>query len=395
MKKQIHCIIASLAVLIIVSACKGKENEADHGKIESPPSLQNKESVTQKVVLTEKQSEQLAIKTTVIRKSLAGYPLIAPGMALPSPENLYIVSAPIEGRVATVFVREGEYVNKGQLLAELESLMFTNMVADYLQAKAEEEYQQNQWNRIKLLSEKGISSSSSLEKANADFVRAQSVTRSVRSRLNALGISEKQLEAWRDSSCANTRIHIYAPISGYVSERLIDLGQPVSAYQKMMTIVNLNWVLIKGYLSPEDAWQVNVGDTVITTMKDFPDRQIVSRIETINPSLDPINRSVAIHFHISTRDRWPKPGQNVRLIIRARTTEPVIVVPLSAVIFEGQSPQVFVQTGDRIFERRTITLRRLTDQSAIVEQGLNEGEKVAISQVFNLKALARFEEFAE
>jgi len=163
----------------------------------------------------------------------------------------------------------------------------------------------------------------------------------------------------------------------------------------MITIINLDKVLIKGYASPEDGSLIKPGDPVEITQKDFQDLKLLSEVATINPALDPINKSITINVITKSLKRWPRPGQNVRLNINVTTPEPVISVPISAIEYEGDLPTVFVQIDQNTYEKRHVKVRRLTGEAAIIDSGLMGNEILAISQVFSLKALSKFEEFGE
>jgi cobalt-zinc-cadmium efflux system membrane fusion protein len=70
-------------------------------------------------------------------------------------------------------------------------------------------------------------------------------------------------------------------------------------------------------------------------------------------------------------------------------------VPLEAIQYEGQEAVVFVAHDASTYERRPVSLLRVNATTAFVEDGLEAGEAVAITQVFTLKALSRFDLFGE
>ena len=362
-----------------------------------PPSLRAEQTAVkaQIIRLTEKQAQALRIKTVTIKTDEFSYQLSLPGLAFAAPDRISVISAPISGRVATVFVQEGDAVKRNQLLLELESLEFANLAADYLKAKAEEKYQYSQLKRIEILVKKKISPQRALEKAQADYSRAQAGAKATHARLLAIGIRQKQIDAWDAGRADQPRLRIYAPISGVVTRHLIKLGQAVNEYEEMMTIIDLDKIMIKGYASPEEGTIIQSGDSVVITLKDYPNRKLVSTVRSINPALDPLNKSITVNIIAQTPEQWPKPGQNVRLLIKVQTAEPVVSVPLSAVEYEGDQPTVFVKINEKAFEKRSIRIRKFTSDAAILESGLKAGEQVAVTQVFSLKALGKFAEFAE
>ena len=229
----------------------------------------------------------------------------------------------------------------------------------------------------------------------ADYARASAAEQAAHTRLLSIGVKQTQIDIWDTGKTDQPLLKVYSPINGIVTEHLIDHGQAVSNYEKMLTIINLDKVLIRGYASPEDGSLINPGDLVEITQKDFQDQKLLAKVSTINPVLDPINKSITINVITKSLQKWPRPGQNVRLNIKVTTPQPVISVPLSSIEYEGDLATVFIQLTPNIYEKRYIKVSRLTGTAAIVQSGLNGEEVVAISQVFSLKALSKFEEFGE
>jgi len=383
--------------LILFIACNSENSNMPDGiENELPPSLQaDVATEIQRVELSAQQRNTLMIETKQLVMDNFSYIVAIPGVALPAPDYISLVSAPVQGRVVGMYAHEGETVRKGQLLMELESLEFANFVSDYLQARAEKIYQVNQLERIKLLVNKKISPERTLEKVEADYTRASAAEQAAHTRLLSIGVKQAQIDTWDTGRTDQPFLKVYAPIFGIITEHLIDHGQAVSNYEKMITIINLDKVLIKGYASPEDGSLIKPGDPVEITQKDFQDLKLLSEVATINPALDPINKSITINVITKSLKRWPRPGQNVRLNINVTTPEPVISVPISAIEYEGDLPTVFVQIDQNTYEKRHVKVRRLTGEAAIIDSGLMGNEILAISQVFSLKALSKFEEFGE
>ncbi len=72
-----------------------------------------------------------------------------------------------------------------------------------------------------------------------------------------------------------------------------------------------------------------------------------------------------------------------------------LIVPLAAVSYDGDRATVFVQTGPRTFEQRAVGLGQPGAETVTVLDGLSAGDAVAVTNVFDLKALARFEAYGE
>ena len=387
-----------LAAFVFGLAACGREPlpEAAVQAIAPPPSVRSEAAPERPLVrLTAAQAAELKVRSVTAGRDTAGYVLGVPGEVVPAPEHFAQVSAPIGGRVAEVYAHEGQAVRAGQPLVALESLPFANLVADYLQAVAEELYQQRQVERLQALVEKKISPRSQLDRTEADLSRARAGVAATYARLKALGISDEQLDRWSDAPRERPLLQVRAPISGTIDRHEVDLGQSVSDYQEMMTVVNTAHVLVRGFVSPDDAGMIRPGDPVTIRMKDVPGPAVAARVATINPAVDAESRSVTVNVLAATAGGWPMPGQTVRLEIRVSNPRPVMMLPLSAVQYEGEQATVFVRRDERTYEKRPVEIERVTADAVVVTAGLEAGEAVAASQVFSLKALGRFGEYAE
>jgi cobalt-zinc-cadmium efflux system membrane fusion protein len=386
-------------MVILLSACSGDADPEMTEETGVPPSLTTEE-VVETVQITQKQVESLNIQTYTVTNEPVSFSIEAPGEVFPAPERISVVSAPIDGRVANIFAHEGERVEKGDPLVELESLEFANLVADYLEATAEITFQQQQVERLRVLTEDKISPQRTLERAEADLRLAKTKQSAALARLKAIGITSDQVKKWDPfTSEPNAKLTLYASIDGVLNEHLIEMGESVTAYQKMLDIIDNTEVLIRGFVSPEDAAFIKPGTKLTVSDRSAgsgdASNMINASVTTINPALDQYNKSVVMNSIVKTNKNWPLVGQSVRLTYQAQPTENTISIPLSAIQFEQNNPTVFVQHSELEYEKRTVQIARMTGDYAILSSGLEPGEKVAITQVFSLKALERFEQFAD
>jgi len=348
------------------------------------------------ISLSDKQAQELNIQVSKAVNSQYSYIVNAPGEVQAAPGNISVVSAPVNGRVVNIYAHEGENVKEGQPLLDLESLEFANLVADYLQANAEVMYQNQQMERLNKLVDEGISPKSVQERVQMDYTRARASEQAALARLRALGVGEEQIEGWRSGRESKPLLQIKAAINGTIDEHLINLGEAVNAYNRLLSIVNKSKVLIRGYVSPDDAAFLHPGDSLSVFPQKNREIHLNAAVTTINPALDQKNKAVVVNIITPTLNQiWPIPGQAVRLEIRTKAPVPAITVPLSAVTYEGSDANIFVQVDRLNYQKKKIQIRQVTDTLAIVSSGLNGDELVAVSNVFGLKALSRMSEFAD
>ncbi len=184
-------------------------------------------------------------------------------------------------------------------------------------------------------------------------------------------------------------LHIHSPINGVIESNFVELGQSVNALENLSRMLDISKVLIKGYVSPDDARLISPGDSVFSMRRD-QNVPIGATITSINPGMDENNRSVIANIVVASMNGWPKPGENLRLQIRTSTRVEMISIPAEAITYDGNQAIVFVDRGNGIFEKRYILISEIRDKNILVENGLHENDKIAITNVFSLKALLRF-----
>ena len=390
-------LIILLISVVFISSCSDNKPEVNENVESLPPSIAvQEETVSSVIELSDEQAGQLNIETESVKEGRLDIKIAAPANVFPAPENLRIISAPVSGRVVAINYHEGDMVSKGDILLEIESLDFANMVSEYLRALADKEYYSSNYNRLNKLAKQNISSRSDLEKAESELRRASNLLTAAHSKLLAIGISQKEMNAWANGADPGAIIKIRAGISGKLNEHLVDMGQAVNIYDKMLTIINPSKVMIKGFLSPHDASLVRPGDTAFTeTLKGHEHSRVAGIIHSINPALDENNKSVVVNVMASPNNGWPRPGQSIRLVIDSKTDDNVIYIPVKAIVYDGDKALVFVKKSGNQWEKRYIEIKRSFEDFAVVQSGLKAGEEVAVSKIFNLKALARFEQFAD
>jgi len=389
-----------IGLLLFLSSCGSETNDkATQPDPGTPPSLS--ENKTEQVIqLTEQQAEDLNIQLYTVKSEKISFDINAPGQVYAAPEHISVVSSPINGRVSNIYVHEGERVQKGDPLLEIESLEFANLVGDYLESTAEITYQQQQVDRLKVLTEEQISPQRTLERAQADLRRAKSKQSASLARLRAVGISPQEVQNWDPfTTDPKAELTLRAPISGVLNQHLIDLGEAVNAYDKLLDIIDNTEVLVRGFVSPADAPFVREGTPVVITEKPQDGtpqgKRIEGQVTSVNPALDEENRSIVLNSIVSTEEDWPIVGQSVRMKYAAQPMDSTFTIPLSAIQFEEQEAAVFVQQAPRQYVKRVIQVKRMTEDRAVIGAGLEPGEKIAVTQVFSLKALERFEQFAD
>ena len=396
--KNIFFAFMLLGATILLFSCGSETTQnttEDSGQNELPPSLKPEGGANMLVQLSEKEQNELSIKTMQVTNNFIDYSVVAPGVVFQAPNHSSIISTPIDGQIHEVYKFEGSWVRKGDVLFEIQSLEFGNLVSEYLQAFAEERFQTNRLTRLKQLVEETITSASELERATAEYDRALASSRAAYSKLKAVGVTDNEIQLFTKADNIDPVLKIYSPIDGVVEMNFVELGQSVNALEDLSRVLDTREVLIRAYLSPDDARLITVGDSVSVFRREQQENLLSATITSINPGLDENNRSVVANIIVPTSGGWPKPGENVRLLVTTSSQKEIVAIPVEALTYDGNQAVVFVKRGNGIYEKRPIEVSEIRDQSVFINSGLNSGEEVAVSNVFSLKALSRFDIIAE
>lgn len=384
--------INSLLIAFFTIFLSGCGESPVQESVESEQNESNKEIV---VHLSLEQIKTLDIKLETVKEEISDYSLTVPATVFPAYNNINKISSSINGRIKKIYRFEGDIISAGAVLMEIESLEFAELVANWFKSLTEVEYLKKKLDRAQKLFEGNVSSESKLEEVRAEFDRAVMSELAYKTVLLSTGITEYDIEQLKTTKQPIPILKVYSPISGIITESSVNPGQAVHAYDELATVLNLSSVLVRGYISPDDASNIYTGAKVSIFTKDNPNRSINSTISSINPALDAQNKSVSINVIAATENQWPKPGQNLRMEIFLKTKEPVINIPSSSVDYQSNKNFVYIMLNDSTFIQKEVKISFASNKSLIIGSGIKAGDKIAVSNIFDLKALANYEEFAE
>ena len=180
-----------------------------------------------------------------------------------------------------------------------------------------------------------------------------------------------------------------APISGIVVTKLALRGAQVNPGDQLFSLASLERVWITVDIYEDDLSRVHAGQSLEAVTLAYPDKVFKGVVNRISPNLDP-------NFHtLQLLCRIENPGEKLKPQMLARVrivTHPgtALVVPQTALVFDGNVYYAFVQTGANTVERRSVEIATWNDQGyARVVSGLKSGERVITRKSLQLNALWR------
>jgi RND family efflux transporter MFP subunit len=176
---------------------------------------------------------------------------------------------------------------------------------------------------------------------------------------------------------------IYAPISGYIAERVADPGEYVSPNTpntKIATIVKTSTLRMKIDVPEQSIGKVSRGQGISLQTSAFPDRNFAGTVVRISPSLNATARTLSVEAEVANADGLLKPGQFATVRITQSLPENAVMVPVEAVLTEGESNSIFV-IKDGAARQQRVQLGLLENGFIQVKQGVNEGDIIATSNL--------------
>jgi membrane fusion protein (multidrug efflux system) len=257
----------------------------------------------------------------------------------------------ISSLVETIYFEEGELVQQGDLLVELEN---SEIAAGLAVAEATLTESRSLYNRSSSLADTQVISAANLEQLLA---RVQ--------------VDEAQVEAAR-ARLDNTLIR--APFSGRVGLRRVSPGTFVDNSTAITTLDDVSQIKLD-FSVPETFLTVLAEGMAITARSlVYPDREFAGSVQSIDTRLDPVSRSVQVRALIPNRESLLKPGMFLTVDL-VRDRGEVLMAPEQAIVPEGSRQFVFV-VADGVAEKRAVSLGRRIPGFVVIESGLSPGETV-------------------
>lgn len=268
-------------------------------------------------------------------------------------ENNVFVSPKMAGAITRIYVKEGDYVKKGQTVATIDNtVMKTSMDAVNIQIETAQvlfDKQQSLWNQ-KIGTE-------------VQYIQAKS-------QLDAL---KKQLATLKAQNDMNI---VRSPISGMVDEVRLQEGEMASPGLGILRVVNFSDLKVVAEIPDTYAGTISKGDVV--TVK-FPDlqKEITSRLKFVSQTINPASRTFTIEATVPRIDPQLKPNLTAIVNINDQSRSGAIVIPRNLIqrTEEGDLVYVAVQEGGKkIVRSREVTTGLMYDGNIEILTGLNIGD---------------------
>lgn len=372
-------------LLLVCAAPISAQDHSQHGQA-ATPTVKAKPAAEQKKPMVESSPEVPQIEISAGQQKRIGVKTVKAQM-LPMKKNIRTVgrveanesrqatvNAKIEGWIEKLYVdTTGSYVKKGQRLAEIYSPELVATQQEFLTA-------------LKWTKETTVSPEDGNKAVVSDLSRmmardAKATLEAAYQRLRWWDISDAQIKKIEETGKPVRTLTLYAPVSGYITQKMVVAGMRIMPGEKMFDITDLSdlWVIADIY--EYELPLIKVGNQAVITLAALPGVEMLSQIDYIYPNLSAETRTIKIRLKLANRNHQLKPQMfgNVEIKINLGRK---LVIPQSAVMDTGRAMVVYVDLGDGAFEPREIRTGIRTDGYVEVLRGLKNGESVVSAANF-------------
>ncbi len=300
--------------------------------------------------------------------------------------------ARVEGYLESMLFEEGKYVkkgeplfiiNQGQYKARVEKAKAQLKRDEALAAKASRDVK-----RLRPLYEQHAASQLDLDNAIAALENAEA----------NIAMSQADLD---QAELELSYTVITSPMSGYISERYVDIGTLVgpSGQSKLAAVVKSDTVLVDfkmtdlDYLKAEKR-NVKFGETdtsrswqptVTVTLADNSEYPIKGIVDFADPLVDPETGTFTVRAELPNPENTLLPGQFTRVKLLLDVIEGSIVVPRKALSIEKGGAFLFVVKKNNVVEKRFVQTGPEIGNNVVIERGLGANELVVVEGYHKLQ----------
>ena len=289
------------------------------------------------------------------------FPLIIEALGTAVANESVTITAQEADVVKSIYFEDGETVQKGKLLLELnneeELARLNELNVNIAEAK-------RQLSRIRGLAKESAASEQLLDEQKA--------------RVDALESQQDVIEAQL------RELQIFAPFSGTLGIREVSIGSLVRPGEVITTLDDLSRVKVDFSVSESHLASLAVEQSVFAKSVAYPGQEFEGKITSIDSRIDPITRSVQIRAQIPNEKNLLRPGLLLQINLQKRVLD-TLVIPEAALIPEGNTQSVYVVNSENKAIKTRVTVGQRRPGLVEILEGLEAGQKVVVEGTLKMR----------
>jgi membrane fusion protein, multidrug efflux system len=322
-----------------------------------------------------------AVPVTIAPVVKTDFPVYLNGLGTVQGFNTVVVRTRVDGQIDKVAFKEGQLVNQGDLLVEIDPRPFQATLDQAKAKKAQDE--------------------ASLANANLDLQRYTKLGEfATRQQTDTQRSTVAQLTAQiaaDDAAISNAQTQlgytaVKSPISGVAGLRQVDIGNIVNASTQtgIVTIAQIEPIAVIFTAPEEQLPYINEAQSaqalkVAALTTDGKKTLSEGLLSVVNNQVDTTSGTIRLKAVFDNKNHALWPGQSVSTRLLVTTLKDATVVPDDAVNRGTEGLYAFAVNSDNKAELRKITVSRSIDGRSVVDQGLSPGERVIVAGQYKVQ----------
>lgn len=349
------------------------------------------------IPLTEKQVNAVDLKMGMAQNREMDATISAKGALVLRAQNMGEVASLMGGVVKAIYVKEGQLVKKGQVVATVENTDVVSLQREYFTAYKESELAKVDMERQLLLSKQGAGVKRTLQQAQKDYQVAHANLLGIGRQLAQMGISTSAVAKGKFT----TAFPLHAPISGVVSQLTASLGSYADMQTPLMKIRNIQAVECDLNVFEKDLAKVKVGNRVTFSLTNQPGIKLSGTVYGMNQYFNDGSKSVAVHVKMDDASLKMSRINHVKLFDGmyvsgqiATGSQRCLALPSQAIVSTDGKQYVFAlngepKKGEYSFSRHEVTTGVTGGGFTEVKlcDHLKAGKKIVTDNAFYLASL--------
>jgi len=258
------------------------------------------------------------------------------------------------GTVGEVLVSEGQAVHQGQILAILDKTTVQNT---YNIAKSTLDQARDAYNRLNELYKKG-----SLPEIKFIEIQTQLAQAEASEKIARKGISDCVLRA---------------PFAGFISQRMVDVGNNVVPSVGCFKLVKIDRVKVKLSIPEKEIAAMAKGQEVAFTVAALGGRSFTGKVTEKGVQANMFSHSYDVKLELPNADHVLLPGMVCSASIKSKGADALVIIPQEAIMLDGSNTFVWIASDNRA-RKCIITTGEVNDQGVVVTSGLQEGAQLIV-----------------
>ena len=321
------------------------------------------------------------VRVTVAPVEKTDFPVYLTSLGTVQAFNTVVVRSRVDGQIDKIAFTEGQLVNQGDLLAEIDPRPYQ---AALDQAKAKKEQDEANLANTNLDLQRFLKLGEFATRQQIDTQRSNvsQLTAQIAADAAAISNAATQLDYTA----------IKAPISGVVGLRQVDVGNIINAATQtgIVTITQIEPIAVIFTAPEEQLPYINEGQAAqplktIAITTDGKKPLAEGTLAVVNNQVDSTSGTIRLKAVFANKDHALWPGQSVSTRLLVKTLKDVSVVPDDAIQHGTEGLYVYTVNGDNKAELRKVKVSQSIDGRSVIEQGVSPGQQVITSGQFKVQ----------